>query len=220
MTAFVMPESVSASTAPVVQDPIYKVTFNANRGKVNIKTKLVQYSNIYGSLPVPTRKKYTFRGWYTNTKGGSKVTQYSVYKVKGNQTIYARWQKTTSYEKSVVKYINEYRKKKKYKKFKWDKKIYKGTKKRSKEITKKFSHVRPNGGSGARYILKFVKKGRSSGECLGKGFDEPKLLVDAFMGSPTHERIIMMKKGRTCAVSCKIKTGVTYWALGSSAIYR
>lgn len=207
-------------SAPVVQKPIYTVYFNANKGKVRTKSKSVQYTNIYGSLPKPTRSKYTFRGWYTKKTGGSKVTQYSRYYTKGNQTLYARWQKTTSYEKSVVTNINKQRKKKKLVKLKWDKKLYKGTKKRAKEITKKFSHVRPNGGSGARFLLRYVKKGRSSGECLGKGFDDPKALVKAFMNSYSHKRIIMMKKGRTCAVSCRVKGGVTYWAVGTSALYR
>lgn len=206
--------------APVEQKPIYTVYFNGNKGKVSVKSKPVQYSNIYGSLPNPTRSKYKFRGWYTKKKGGTKITQYSTYAVAGDQTLYARWQKTTSYEKSVMTNINKYRKKKKLVKLKWDKKLYKGTKVRAKEITKKFSHTRPKGGSGAKFLLKYVKKGRSSGECLGKGFDDPKLLVKAFMNSPSHKRIIMMKKARTCAVSSRVKGGVTYWAVGTSALYR
>ena len=231
-TSFLIPEKAggqntevfaSSSTTyavPVVPRPIYTVYFNGNKGKVSQKSKLVQYTNIYGSLPKPTRKKYTFRGWYTKKKGGTKITQYSSYYVRGNQTLYARWQKTTSYEKSVMKAINKERKKKRLKKLKWDKKLYKGTKKRAKEITKKFSHRRPKGGSGAKFLLKYVKKGRSSGECLGKGFDDPNQLVKAFMKSPSHRRIIMMKKARTCAVSSRVKGGTTYWAVGTSSLHK
>lgn len=226
VTCFVVPggsvyaEENVVQTTPAIQKPIYTVYFNANKGKVGMKNKKVQYTNIYGALPKPTRKKYTFRGWYTKKKGGHKITQYSTYVINGNQTLYARWQKTTSYEKSVVSQINKQRKKKKLVKLKWDKKLYKGTKKRAKEITKKFSHTRPNGGSGAKFLLKYVKKGRASGECLGKGFEDPALLVKAFMNSPSHKRIIMMKKARTCAVSSRVKSGVTYWVVGTSALYK
>lgn len=223
-TSLVVPDSVlgniTTTSAPIQPRPIYTVYFDGNKGKVTTKSKVVQYSNIYGVLPAPTRKKYTFKGWYTAKKGGVKITQYSRYYGQANHTLYARWQKTTSYEKSVMKYINKERKKKKLKKLKWDKKLTKGTKKRAKEITKKFSHTRPNGKSGAKFLLKYVKKGRSSGECLGKGFDDPKKLVTAFMGSPSHKRIIMAKKARTCAVSSKIKSGNTFWCVGTSALYK
>lgn len=226
-TCFALPSTVNGDTevesvdqTPVTQNYIYTVKFNPNKGKVTTKSKQVQYSNIYGALPVPTRKKYTFKGWYTKVKGGAKVTQYTIFYGSGNTTLYARWQKTTAYEKTVMKYINKQRKKKRLVKFKWDKKLTKGTRVRAKEITKRFEHVRPNGGSGARFLLKYVKKGRSSGECLGKGFTEPAKLVTAFMNSPAHKRIIMMRKGRSCAVSSKIKSGVTYWCVGTSALYR
>lgn len=213
-------EDLTQVSPPVSQRPIFTVHFNANGGKVSLSSKKIQYSNIYGSLPTPTRSKYTFRGWYTSAKGGSEITQYSTVTVNSDQTLYARWQKNLSYEKEVLKYVNKERKKKKLKTLKWDKKIYKGTKVRAKEIVKQFSHTRPNGGSGARYLLKFVKKGRSSGECLGKGFNEPQKLVTAFMNSPSHRRIIMMKKARTSAISAVVSGGTTYWCLGTSALYR
>lgn len=226
LTSLVVPSGVFAAERTVQQDGVVTqnpwpiVTFNANGGSVTTKNKQVAYSNIYGSLPTPTRSKYVFRGWYTAAKGGTQITQYSTVKVATDHTLYARWQKNLSYEKEVVKFVNKERKKKKLVKLKWDKKLHKGTKIRANEITKQFSHVRPNGGSGARFLLKYVKKGRSSGECLGMGFSEPAKLVSAFMGSPSHKRIIMMKKARTCAVSFKVSGGSTYWCLGTSALYR
>jgi len=210
----------SAQAPPIVQKPIYTVYFNANKGKVSKKSQLVQFSNIYGVLPKPTRSKYTFRGWYTKASGGTQITQHTICTIKGNQTLFARWQKDRSYEKSVLDQINKQRAKKKLVRLKWDKKLQKGTNIRAKEITRRFSHVRPNGGSGAKLLLKYVKKGRSSGECLGMGFDDPVLLVNAFMNSPTHRKIIMMKKARTCAISCRAKDGTNYWVVGTSALFR
>lgn len=213
-------EPAGQANVPIAPRPIYTVYFNGNGVSVNPSSKLVQYQNIYGALPKPTRNKYSFRGWYTAPSGGVEVTQYTRFYGTGNVTLYARWQKVTSYDKEVMKYVNAERKKLKLKKLKWDKKLVKGTKKRAKEITKKFSHTRPNGGSGARFLLKYVKKGRSSGECLGMGFDDPQKLVTAFMNSPSHRRIIMMKKARTVAVSSKVSNGTTYWCLGTSALYK
>lgn len=224
-TSVIVPTSVYGDEVtqlipPVVQRPIYTVYFDGNGGSSSLGSKRVQYSNIYGSLPTASRSKYTFRGWFTAKSGGEEITQYSTVNISGDQTLYARWQKNLSYEKEVLKFVNSERKKKKLVKLKWDKKIYKGTKVRAKEIVRQFSHTRPNGGSGARYLLKFVKKGRSSGECLGKGFTDPRKLVTAFMNSPSHRRIIMMKKARTCAISAKTSDGTTYWCLGTSALYR
>lgn len=226
ITGFLIPGSVYATTDPAVQEnvvvprPIYNVYFNANGGTVSLSSSRVQYQNIYGALPKPTRSKYSFRGWFTAPSGGVEVTQTTRFYGSSDVTLYARWQKVSSYNKDVMKYINVERKKKRLKKLKWDKKLSKGTNKRAKEITKRFSHTRPNGGSGARFLLKYVKKGRSSGECLGMGFDDPQKLVTAFMGSPSHKRIIMMKKARTCAVSSVVSGGTTYWCVGTSALYK
>ena len=55
----------------------YKVTFDANGGKVSTSTKNVIFGNTYGTLPTPTRTGYTFDGWYTSATGGTKLTDSS-----------------------------------------------------------------------------------------------------------------------------------------------
>ncbi|MBE6946018.1 MAG: CHAP domain-containing protein, partial [Ruminococcaceae bacterium] len=42
-----------------------------------------------GTLTTPTRKDYTFDGWYTSKSGGTKVTSSTV--VTGDMTLYAHW---------------------------------------------------------------------------------------------------------------------------------
>lgn len=71
---------------------VYKVTFNANGGSVSTSSKNVEYGNTYGSLPTPTRKGYTFKGWYTATSGGSQITSSTTVTILANQTLYARWE--------------------------------------------------------------------------------------------------------------------------------
>ena len=69
----------------------YKVTFNVNGGKVTKKSKTVVTGTTYGTLPKPTRKNYTFEGWYTAKKGGKKIVAGTQVNLTKNQTLYARW---------------------------------------------------------------------------------------------------------------------------------
>jgi uncharacterized repeat protein (TIGR02543 family) len=73
----------------------YKVTFNANKGKVSGKAKLakkVKYGAKLGKLPTPTRKGYKFKGWYTKKSDGTKITATTKMPAK-NVTYYAQWKK-------------------------------------------------------------------------------------------------------------------------------
>jgi hypothetical protein len=49
----------------------YTLTFNANGGTTSTSSKSVTYNGTYGTLPTPTRKGYTFNGWYTAASGGT-----------------------------------------------------------------------------------------------------------------------------------------------------
>ena|GEM_PF-6706778 len=67
----------------------YTLSFDANGGKVSPQSKSVTYGSPYGQLPTPTRKGYTFQGWYTAKNGGSKISANTM--TSGNATVYARW---------------------------------------------------------------------------------------------------------------------------------
>ena len=71
----------------------YTVTYNANGGTVETASKTVIYNEAYGSLPVPTRDGYTFKGWYTEKTGGTKVTAETIVSSDGDHTLYAQWEK-------------------------------------------------------------------------------------------------------------------------------
>ncbi len=81
-----------------------KVSFDANGGTVDKKSKLVTYSHTYGPLPVPSRVDYEFNGWFTEPKGGTKITKNSKVLVGkkrgsgyGEQTLYAQWTELKKY---------------------------------------------------------------------------------------------------------------------------
>jgi uncharacterized repeat protein (TIGR02543 family) len=80
-------QAAAASTTPA---PV-KVTFDANGGEQVTETKDVTVGGTYGKLPTPTRKNYTFKGWYTFKNTGRKVTDASTVKIKTSHTLYARW---------------------------------------------------------------------------------------------------------------------------------
>lgn len=71
----------------------YTVTYRLNKGKNNSKNPNVYYvttSTI--TLKKPTRKGYTFVGWYTDSKYRNKITQIKKGST-GNLTLYAKWKK-------------------------------------------------------------------------------------------------------------------------------
>lgn len=69
----------------------YKVKLNARGGKVSKSSYKVTYASTYGKLATPTRKGYTFLGWYTKKTGGTKVLSTSKVKITKTTTLYAHW---------------------------------------------------------------------------------------------------------------------------------
>ena len=72
----------------------YTVSFNANGGTVGTASKTATYGSKYYSLPYPTRKGYSFDGWYTQKTGGTKVENDTTVTTAANHTLYAHWHLT------------------------------------------------------------------------------------------------------------------------------
>lgn len=70
----------------------YKVTFDANGGKVGTPSKNIVYNDPYDTLPEPVFSKHEFLGWYTEKEGGSKVSATTIMKQDSDHTLYAHWQ--------------------------------------------------------------------------------------------------------------------------------
>lgn len=69
----------------------YKVKLNARGGKVSKSSYKVTYASTYGQLATPTRKGYTFLGWYTKKTGGTQILSTSKVKITKTTTLYAHW---------------------------------------------------------------------------------------------------------------------------------
>lgn len=85
--------------------PSYKITFKSNGGNAPSKSSInVDKNKTYGKLPTCKRKGYIFKGWYTSSKGGSKVTEKTV--CKGKATVYAQWTKVSTSKTSISSLSN------------------------------------------------------------------------------------------------------------------
>jgi uncharacterized repeat protein (TIGR02543 family) len=69
----------------------YTITFDGNGGTVALLNKTVKYGSTFGTLPVPTRQKHEFAGWYTEAIGGKKITEKTIVELSMDRTLYAHW---------------------------------------------------------------------------------------------------------------------------------
>lgn len=71
----------------------YTVSFEANGGTVTPADAemTVTYGSTYGELPTPTRKGYTFVGWFTGAKDGRQVKADAEVTTAADRTLYAHW---------------------------------------------------------------------------------------------------------------------------------
>ncbi len=65
------------------------ITFEPCSGFVSEKSKVIEYGEGYGNLPIPTRDNYIFDGWYT--EDGEKITSESIFNANSKTTLYAHW---------------------------------------------------------------------------------------------------------------------------------
>lgn len=80
-----------AKTYTVTFDDIDDSTFKMEGDS----TKVVEYGQVYGSLPSCSRKGYRFVGWYTSKHGGTKVEAGSTMIVADNHTLYPHFEANT-----------------------------------------------------------------------------------------------------------------------------
>jgi len=82
----------------------YKVTWNANIGKIGAKktlTSSVKKGSKIAKLPTtPNRSGYTFKGWYSKKSGGTKITKNT--KPKKSVIYYAQWKKRSTSTNSNI----------------------------------------------------------------------------------------------------------------------
>ena len=74
-----------------IQHP-YTLTLNPCGGTISTKSRTILSDTYIGTLKNPTRKGYTFLGWYTSKSGGKKCEATTIMPAK-NTIVYAHWSK-------------------------------------------------------------------------------------------------------------------------------
>lgn len=68
---------------------VCRVTYDAAGGTVSPQSSATDANGRLSSLPTPTRRGYTFSGWYTAKEGGDRITTGTVF--TDSATVYAQW---------------------------------------------------------------------------------------------------------------------------------
>lgn len=73
---------------------LYCMTFDVNNGNpLENQYKFIYSGNVLGTLPVPSRENYVFKGWYLQKTGGLRVSEKTI--ANSNARLYARWERVT-----------------------------------------------------------------------------------------------------------------------------
>jgi endo-1,4-beta-xylanase len=70
----------------------YGITYQLNGGKNHKSNPYVYTKNQTVTLKSPTRKGYSFKGWYTDRNFNNKITEI-LRSSKKSYTLYARWER-------------------------------------------------------------------------------------------------------------------------------
>ena len=89
-TAVITVKTSNKKTATCKVTVPYTVKYNLNGG-TNNKANPTSYYGKKITLQNPTRKGYSFAGWYSDSKYKTKVTSFT----SGNKVLYAKWNKVT-----------------------------------------------------------------------------------------------------------------------------
>ncbi len=79
----------------------YTVILDFNDGTERTKMHSVIYDGIYGEIENLKREGYNFIGWFTSKDGGNQIVSESRVSINSNQTLYAKWEKTTMDEEGL-----------------------------------------------------------------------------------------------------------------------
>ena len=80
------------ASTPTGKKPLYCMIFDVNNGNpLENNYKYIYSGNALGTLPVPSRENYVFKGWYLQKTGGLRVSEKTI--ANSNARLYARWER-------------------------------------------------------------------------------------------------------------------------------
>lgn len=90
----------------VEKEGVNTIGLNANGGTLPAGTSnkiSVKEGEAVGELPVPTRNRYEFKGWFTQMEGGEEIT--SSYVPEASMVVYAQWERIPAEQDTVPVYF-------------------------------------------------------------------------------------------------------------------
>ncbi len=199
-----------------------QVQANAATLKLNTTKKTLVIGKTYRLKVNNTTKKVT---WTSSNPKIATVSEKGVVKAKrsGTTTITAKVGKKRlectvkvitmqkSYESKTIHLINKERRKYGYASFDKNPLLQSAAQKRAKELSKKFSHKRPNGYKWTSAIsMKYDF--RRAAENIGRDFATPQQVVDAWMSKSSTKAKIISKKYNEIGVGVYLSAdGYLYW---------
>jgi uncharacterized repeat protein (TIGR02543 family) len=78
----------------------YTVIFDADGGSVSLSSMMVTVGDFVGTLPVPVRPGYTFKGWFTAPSDGTQISESTP--VTADVIYYAHWEAVSSQAEEVT----------------------------------------------------------------------------------------------------------------------
>lgn len=98
-SAFAMPSTAMTTEAAA---KTYKVVYKLNGGKNHKANPKKIKKNKSVKLKNPTKKGYTFKGWYKDKKFKKKTIKITGSKKAANRTVYAKWAKNKTVKKPAA----------------------------------------------------------------------------------------------------------------------
>ncbi len=98
-------DTSSNDTSKKTTTTTYKITYKTNGGTLSSKAVKSYNTKKAVTLVTPTKKGYTFAGWYADSKFKTKVTSIKKGST-GNKTLYAKWTKVSVAKATLSKATN------------------------------------------------------------------------------------------------------------------
>jgi uncharacterized repeat protein (TIGR02543 family) len=98
-------DTSNSDTSKKTTTTTYKITYKTNGGTLSSKAVKSYDTKKAVTLVTPTKKGYTFAGWYADSKFKTKVTSIKKGST-GNKTLYAKWTKVSVAKATLSKATN------------------------------------------------------------------------------------------------------------------
>lgn len=181
---------LNKKTAKVKVGKSFKLKVLGTKKKVKWKSSNKKIATVSTKGKVVAKKA---GNTVVTAKVNGKTLRCKVTVTKKTTSQTAKTSTTLAQQKKVISIVNQHRKKEGLPELTMDDKLMKAAQDRANELTKEFSHTRPNGTSCFTIFTKYDITAGCSGENIAAGQRDAQSVMDAWMHSEGHKKNIMNK---------------------------